>query len=117
MSSLEAKVRLKNGSKVTILLVTSAKIDDITRKIMEDTGLAMQYDSKLELVSHTSHSRLFFSLCKDIKVAIRGLKMRHPIFVIEHRDYNFVLGQLFSNFVKFSQEHKLDRIFGTITYF
>ncbi len=77
----------------------------------------MRRRPKLELVSHTSHSRFFIGLCKDVEVAVEGLKTRHPIFVIEAGDHDLVLGQLFLNSVKFSQEYKPDGIFGTITHF
>ncbi len=69
---------------------------------MKDTGLAMQCSSKLELVSYTSRSCFFLSLCEDVEVAIEGLKTRHSIFIIEYGDYNLVLGQPLLNLVKFS---------------
>lgn len=49
---------------------------------MEDMGLAMWWGPKLELVSHISHSHLFLSFCKDIKVIIKGLKIKYLIFII-----------------------------------
>ena len=70
MGSPKAKVRLENGSKVIAFLNTGAEINVITRKVMEDIGLAMRCSLKLELVSHTGHSRLFFGLCKDVEVVI-----------------------------------------------
>ena len=36
--------------------------------------------------------------------------------MVEIEDYDLVLGQLFLNSVKFSQEYKSDGIFGTITH-
>ena len=116
MGSPKAKVRLEDGSKVTAFLDTGAEINVITREVMEDVGLAMRRGPKLELVSHTGHSRPFLGLCEDFEVAIGGLKTRHPIFIIEHGDYDLVLGQPFLNLVKFSQEYKPDSIFGTITH-
>ncbi len=71
---------------------------------MEDTCLAIRRGPKLESISHTSHSRLFLALCKNVKVAIRGLKARHPIFVVENRDHDLLLGQPFLNSVKFNPE-------------
>ena len=102
MGSPKAKIRLKDGSKITAFLNTGVEINVMTRKVIEDTGLAMRRGPKLELVSYTSHSRSFFGLSADIEVAIGGLKTKHPIFVIEHGDYDLVLGQLFWNSVKFS---------------
>ena len=116
MGSLKAKVRLEDGSKVTALLDTGAEINVMTREVMEDACLAIRRSPKLELVSHTGHSCLFLGFCEDVKVAIGGLKTRHPIFVVENRDYDRVLGQPFLNSVKFSQEYKPDGIFGTITH-
>lgn len=83
---------------------------------MGDTGLAMQYSPKLKLVSYTSHSHSFLGFYKDVKVVIEGFKTRHPIFIIETRDHNFVLEQSFLNSVKFSQKYKPDKIFDIITY-
>lgn len=83
---------------------------------MEDAGLAMRHSPKLELVSHTGHSRPFFGLCKDVEIAIGGLKTRHPIFVVEHGDHDLLLGLNFINSVKFCQEYKPDGIFDTITH-
>ena len=116
MGSPKARVRLEDGSKVTALLDTGAEINVMTREVMEDAGLAMRRGPKLELVSHTGHSRPFLGLCEDVEVAIGGLKTRHPIFVVEHGDHDLVLGQPFLNSVKFSQEYKPDGIFGTITH-
>ena len=83
---------------------------------MEDAGLAIRRGRKLELISHTGHSRPFLGLCKDVEVAIGGLKKKQPIFVVENEDHDLVLGQLFLNSVKFSQEYKPDGIFDTITH-
>lgn len=47
----------------------------MTREVIEDAGLAMRRSPKLELVSHTGHSRFFLSLYEDFEVAIGGLKM------------------------------------------
>ena len=116
MGSPKARVRLEDGSKVTAFLNASAKINVMTQKVMEDAGLAMRRDPKLELVSYTGHSRSYLGFCKDIEVAIGGLKTRYPIFVIKHRDYDLVLGQLFLNSVKFSKEYKPDSIFDIITH-
>ena len=116
MGSPKAKVRLEDGSKVTALLDTGAEINVMTREVMEDANLAMRRGPKLELVSHTGHSRPFLGLCEDVEVAIGGLKTRHPIFVVEAGDHDLVLGQPFLNSVKFSQEYKPDGIFGTITH-
>lgn len=112
----KAKARLENGSKVTELLDTGVKIHIIIRKLIEEVNLAMKKGLKLELVSHTAHSWPFLGLCEDIEVAIGGLKTRQPIFVIEAGDHELVFGQPFFNSLKFSQEYKLDGIFGTITH-
>lgn len=42
--------------------------------------------------------------------------MRYPIFVIKHRDYDLILGQVFLNLIKFSQEFKLNGIFSIIMH-
>ncbi len=115
--SLKAKVCLKDGSKVTALLDTGAEINVMTKELMEDANLAMRRGPKLELVSHTGHSRPIISHCEDVGVAVEGLKTRHPIFIVEAGDHNLVLGQLFLNSIKFSQEYKPNEIFGTITHF
>ncbi len=116
MGSPKAKIRLEDGSKVTALFDTDVEINVMTREVMKDAGLAMRRPPKLELVSNTGHIRLFLGLCEDVEIAIRGLKTRHPIFVVEHRDHDLVLGQPFLNSVKFGQEYKPDGIFGTITH-
>ena len=116
MKFLKAEVGLENSSKVTVFFNTGAEINVMTREVMENAGLAMRRSPKLELVSHTIHSCSFLGLCEDVEVAIRRLKTRHPIFVIEHGDHDLVLGQPFLNLVKFSQEYKPDGIFGTITH-
>lgn len=67
-------------------------------------------------MSHTSQKCYFLGLYEDIKAAIRGLKMRYPIFVIEHGDYDLILGQSFLILVKFSQKYKPNSIFSTITH-
>lgn len=78
--------------------------------------MAIQRGPKLELISYTSHSYLFLSLCEDVEVVIEGLKIRHLIFIVRTRDHDLILGQSFLNLVKFSQEYKPDRIFGTIIH-
>ena len=116
MGSPKAKVRLEDGSKITALLDTGAEINVMTREIMEDAGLAMRQGPRLELVSHTGHSRPFLGLCEDVEVTIGGLKTRHPIFVVEAGDHDLVLGQPFLNTVKFSQDYKPDGVFGSIIH-
>ena len=116
MGSPKAKIRLEDRTKVTALYDASAEINLMTKKLMENANLAIRRGPKLKLVSHISDSRPFLGLYEDVEVAIRGLKIRHPIFVLEAEDYNLVLGQPFLNSVKFSQEYKPDGIFGTITH-
>lgn len=50
----------------------------------------MRKRPKLELVLYSSYSWLFLGLCEDVKVAIRGLKTRHLIFVVEAGDYDLI---------------------------
>ena len=116
IGSLKAKVRLEDGSRVTALLDTGAEIHVMTREVIKDAGLAIQRSLKLELVSHPGYSCLFLGFCKDVEVAIGGLKTRHPIFVLEYGDYDLVLGQPFLNTVKFWQEYRSEGVFGTITH-
>ena len=116
IGSAKAKVHLKNGLKVMVFLDTDVEINVMTRKLIKDTNLTMRQGPRLELVSHTGHSRLFHGLYEDVEVAIGELKTSYPIFVIEVGDYDLVLGHLFLNSVKFSQEYKSNRIFGTITH-
>ena len=115
MRSPKAKVHLEDGFKVTVPLDTGAKINIITRELMEDVNLAMRRGPKLELVSHTGHNLTFLGLCEDVKVAIGGLKTKHPMFLVEAGDHDLVLCQSFLNSVKFSQEYKPVGIFGIIT--
>lgn len=88
----------------------------MTRELMEDANVAMRRGSKLEQVSHMGNSPPFLGLSEDIEVAIRGLKTKHPIFVIEAGDHNLELVQPFLNFVKHNQEYKPDGVFDTIMY-
>lgn len=112
----KAKVRLKDGFKVITLLNTGAKIHVMTRQLIKKANLAMREELKLKLVSQSGYSRPFLGLCEDVKVAIGGLKTRHPIFVVKAGDHKLVLGQSFLNSVKFSQEYKPNEIFNIITY-
>ena len=109
-------MRLGDGSKIIALLDTGAEINVMTREVMEDAGLAMRRGPKLELVSHTGHSRPFLGLCEEVEVVIGGLETRHPIFLVETGDHDLVLGQPFLNSVKFSQEYTPHGIFSTITH-
>lgn len=85
-----------------MLLDTNAKINIITRKVIKDARLVIKQGSKLELVLYMGYSRLFLNLCKDIEVVISGLKTKYSIFIIELRDYDLVLEQLFLNIIKFN---------------
>lgn len=102
MNFPKAKVCFENGSKVLVLLDTGAETNIIIKKSMQNTRLAMTQDACLELVSYTGHSQLLLDLCKDVKVVVNGLKIRHSIFVIEHKNHNLILRQSFLNSVKFS---------------
>lgn len=62
---------------------------------MENTNLAIRKGLKLELVSHIGHNCPFLRFYADIEVVIKGLKTKHPIFVIKARDQDLILGQLF----------------------
>ena len=107
---------MKDSSKIIALLDIGAEINVITRKLMEEVNLAMKKESKVELILYTGHNWRFLGLCEDVEIAIRGLKTRHPIFVVEAEDYDLILGQPFLNSVKFSQEYKPDGILGTIMH-
>lgn len=116
MGSLKTRVRLEDGSKVIVFLDTGAEINVMTREVMENAGLAMREGPRLELVSHTGYSRPSLGLFEDVEIAIGGLKTRHPFFVVEHGDYDLVLGQPFLNTVKFHQDYKPEGVFGTIMH-
>ncbi len=116
MGSSKAKVRLGDGFNVIAFLDTGIEINVMTRKIIKDMGLVIRRGPKLKLIFHTSHSHFFLGLCEEVEVAIGGLKIKHPIFVVKYEDHDLVLGQPFLNSVKFSQEYKPDDIFGTITH-
>lgn len=77
----------------------------------------MRKKPKFELILHTGHSQSFLGLYKDNKIAIKGLKTRYSIFVVEARNYNLVLGQLFHNITKFNQDYKPNVIFSFIIHF
>lgn len=83
---------------------------------MKDANLAIKQSLKLELALYKSHSCFFYGFFEDVKVTIGGLKIKHPIFVVEAEDHYLSLSQLFLKFVNFSQEYKLDEICGTITH-
>lgn len=80
MGFLKAKVRLENGFKITVFLDIGAEINIITKKDMEDSGLAMQCNPKLELMSYTGYSHFFLGFCKDVEIVIKELILRHQIF-------------------------------------
>lgn len=111
----KAKIRLENGFKITALFDTGAEINIMTKKIMEDAGLAMEQGPTLELVSLTDHSWLFPGFCEDIEVVVKGLKIKHLIFVVKYRDNNLVFRQPFLNAIKFYQDYKPKNVFCTIT--
>lgn len=116
MGSPKIRVRREDIFKITAFLNTGTEINIITSEVIEDAGLAMQQGPKLKLVSHTWQSHLFHSFCENVEMVMGRLKIKHPIFIMEYRDHNLVLGQLFLNSMKFSQEYKPDGIFGTITH-
>lgn len=98
----KTRIRLKNSINVTAVLDTDVEINVITREIMKDISLAIWQSLKLELVFHTGHNHLFLGFYEDVEVVIRGLKTRHPIFVVEYGDHDLVLDQFFLNLVKLS---------------
>lgn len=116
MGLSKAEVHLEDDSGVIALLNTSIEINVMTRKLMENTNLAIGQRAKLELVSYINNCPSFHSLYEDTKIAIGGLKTKHLIFVIKARDHNFVSYQPFLNSVKFSQEYKPDEVFDTIIH-
>lgn len=59
---------------------------------MEDANLVMRLRPKQELISQISHSQSFLGFYKDIEVNIKGLKIKHSIFVVKTRDHNLILG-------------------------
>lgn len=93
IGSPKVKVGFEDGSRVMTLLDTRVEMNIMTRELMEDATLAMRQGSKLDLISNTGQSCFFLGLCEDVEVVIGGLKTRYPIFVIETRDHDLVLGQ------------------------
>lgn len=76
----------------------------------------MKQRTKVELISHMDHSWVFSSLCESIKVIIERFKINHPIFIVDTRDYDLIIGQLFLNVIKFSEKYELDRIFNILMH-
>lgn len=56
IGSSKTKVRLEDGPKVIAFFDTSAKINVMTKEVMENAGLAMRPEPKLELVSYIDYS-------------------------------------------------------------
>lgn len=50
------------------LFNVSAKINMMTKKVMDDVRLAIKQGPKLELVLHTDYNRLFFDFVKILKL-------------------------------------------------
>ncbi len=67
MGLLKAKICLEDNFKVTALLNTSAEINVMTKKLMEDFNLAMKRGPKLELVSYIGHNRPFLDFVKMLR--------------------------------------------------
>lgn len=74
------------------LFDTRAKIYTMTRKVIKDVRLAIRQSFRFMLVSHINHNWPFLDLYKDMKVVVSGLKIRHPIFIVEYGDHDLVLG-------------------------
>lgn len=91
MGFLKAKVRLKDDFKIMALFDTGAEINVMIKEVIKNARLVLKQGLKLELVLHIGHSRPFLGLYKYIEIAKRGLKIKHPIFIIEARDHNLVL--------------------------
>ncbi len=68
---------------------------------MKDANLVMKQGLKLELVSHTDHKLSFIGSCKNVEIAIGGLKTKYSGYVVETGDHDFVLSQYLLNSVKF----------------
>ena len=68
------------------------EINLMTRKLIEDANLDIKQTPKLELVSNTNYSGLFFSFCEDMEIVLEELKTKHLIYVIKAGDYDLVLG-------------------------
>lgn len=99
MDSSKTRINIENRSKVIAFLDTSVEINVMNKEVIEDISLAVRQGPKLELISHTVHSYPFHSLCKDVEVVIEGLKMRHPIFIVQYGNHNLVFDAPFLNSV------------------
>lgn len=68
MGTPKVKVRLEDKSKITAPLDTGAKINGMTKEVIEDVGLAIKQGPKPELVLHTRHSQLFLAFVKMLRL-------------------------------------------------
>lgn len=110
------KICLEDSFKIITLLNTDIEINVIIGKLMENANLAIKWGSKLKLVFYISQNCSFLSFCKYIEIAIKGSRIKNPIFIIETDNYNLVLSQPFLNSTKFIKKYKPDKIFVTIIY-
>lgn len=78
------------------------KINVIIQKVIEDIGLIMQCSLKLKLIFYINHNFSLLDFYKNVKITMKKLKIKYSIFIIKHKNYNLVLGKLFSNLIKFS---------------
>lgn len=58
---------------------------------MKDANFVIRQGPERKLILYTSHNHFIFGLFNDVKIAMRGLKTRHLIFMVEAGDHDFVL--------------------------
>lgn len=87
----------------------------MTRKVINEAGLAMRKGPRLDTITHTGHHRPFVGVREDVPINVGDLVIHSPVFVIESGNHPLVLGVPFLNRGKLCQQYGSEGVYGHIT--
>ena len=114
MGSPKVTVVLGFQLKLKALLDTGAEVNVMTRRVMEEAGLAMRKGPSLKLISHNGASTTFVGVCENVEVEVGSLVTTHPIFVVQDAAHALILGQPFLLKTRFTQSFENGKVWGTV---
>ena len=82
-------------TRVKALIDSGAEVCLMSRRVAEIAGLSIRTGQNLSMVAATGHKARFVGVCMDVPIEIGGIITTVHVLVVEHSDFDLILGRPF----------------------
>ena len=103
--------------QAVILLNLRAKMNVMIKTFLNCVELNFHFNSRLQLISHIEHYKIFLEICSNVKINVNELRIYHHVFVTNKMNHFFILKQFFFTFVSINYNYREHKVYAFILNF